>query len=312
MLAYAGLGTSVTEAVDLSELLRETRELLGASVSKDIAFELELPAEEPAVEADRTQLQQVLMNLLLNGAEAMSGSGTVAVTLREIDGSSVDWDDVVLAPSETAGRLFELRVRDGGAGMDSATLGRIFEPFFTTKFTGRGLGLAATLGILRQHGGGLSVESEPGKGTTFRLYFVPTDHQRLAARPSSPDVTAAEPCRVLLVDDEEEVRRAAKHMLEALGHEVGVAAEGIEALAHYDAAKGAFDVVLLDLTMPGMDGIATLEQFRERAPDLPVVLMSGYTEEDVRGRLRDDRTTFLPKPFRFERLREAVGAALRD
>ena len=252
------------------------------------------------------------MNLLLNGAEAMSGSGTVAVTLREVDGASVGWDEVVLAPSEMVGRLVEVQVRDRGMGMDRATLARMFDPFFTTKFTGRGLGLAATLGILRQHGGGLSVESEPGKGTTFRLYFVPTDHQRPAPRPSSPDEDPAEPCRVLLVDDEEDVRFAAMQMLEALGHEVRVAAEGIEALAHYDAAKGAFDLVLLDLTMPGMDGIATLEQFRERAPELPVVLMSGYTEEDVRSRLSDERTTFLPKPFRFERLREALAAALRD
>ncbi len=310
MLAYAGRGRAIKQSLQLAGLIRETRELLGASVSKDIRFELDLPAEVSAVEVDRSQMQQVLMNLLLNGAEAMSGQGMVSVALREIDGAAIPWEAAVLEPSERHGAMVEVTVTDRGVGMDETTMARIFDPFFTTKFTGRGLGLAATLGIVRQHGGGLAVESEPGRGTTFRLYLPSSNRANAAAAAAAPSRTELPPCRVLLVDDEVDVRDATGRMLEALGHEVALASEGVEALARFDAAQSGFDVVLLDLTMPGMDGIATLEQFRERAPELPVVLMSGYTEEDVRARMGDERTTFLPKPFHLEWLAEALRRAV--
>ncbi|MAC29096.1 MAG: hypothetical protein CMN31_24745 [Sandaracinus sp.] len=310
MLAYAGRGRSITEPLDLGALLQETRELLGASVSKDVEFELDLPQSVAAVEVDRAQMQQVAMNLLLNAAESMSGRGTVRVAVSEVEGSEVDWGGAVLAPEPADGRLVQVAVRDRGVGMDEATLARIFEPFFTTKFAGRGLGLAATLGILRQHGGGLAVTSEPGAGTTFRLFFHASERPSQPGHARVSEPTPMTPARVLLVDDEETVRGAAGRMLEALGHTVVGVGDGVEALARYDAANGDFDLLVLDLTMPGMDGIATLERFRQRAPALPVVLMSGYTEEDVRGRLRDERTAFLHKPFRFEQLEGALRSAM--
>jgi CheY-like chemotaxis protein len=309
MLAYAGRGRAVKESLQVAELLGEISELLRASVSKGIVFDLDL-GEVAAVEFDRSQLQQVLMNLLLNGAEATNGSGTVKVALREVEGSAVDWESVVVAPGDTRGPVVEIEVLDRGIGMDAATLGRIFDPFFTTKFTGRGLGLAATLGILRGHGAGLSVQSAPGEGTTFRLYLLPSTSPSELQPNVGTGAAASRPCRVLLVDDEAHVRAATECMLEALGHAVAAASEGAEALARYDAAQSHFDLVLMDLTMPGMDGIATLERLRQRSAELPVVLMSGYTEEDVRSRLADERTTYLSKPFSFDQLQQAIRLAI--
>ena len=310
MLAYAGRGQTVVELVDLSVLLRETKELLGASVSKDVSFDIVLPDAPPLVEVDRSQMQQVVMNLLINATEAMNGRGTVGVRITEVAGESVDWTGAKCVPEEIRGDFLEVVISDQGVGMDEATLSRLFEPFFTTKFAGRGLGLAATLGIMRQHGGGLVVTSEPDAGTVFRLYFRSSERTSQVQVKCETETEAVQACRVLLVDDEAGVRESTRRMLEALGHHVATARDGIEGMARYDAARSRFDLVLLDLTMPGMDGIATLEAFRERTPELPVILMSGYTEEDVRSRLKDERTTFLPKPFSFERLEEAIRAGL--
>ncbi len=311
MLAYAGRGRMAHEPLDLAEVIRETHELLSTSVSKDVAFSFDLPAEVPSVLGDRSQLQQVMMNLLLNGAEATQGDGHVTASARAILSDMVDWSEAILAPEPLNGELVELSVTDDGSGMDAETLERIFEPFFTTKFTGRGLGLAATLGILKNHGGGLIVRSEPGEGTTFQLYFRTT---RDTAQPSAPPPrpSSAGPLRVLVIDDEAAVRDATAKMFEVLGHTVTAFADAIEALDAHASADPPPELVVLDLTMPGMDGPTAYAELRERSDTLPVILMSGYSEEDVADLLAHPATAFLHKPFRFGDLERALSEAVAN
>jgi two-component system cell cycle sensor histidine kinase/response regulator CckA len=306
MLAYAGRGQSRREPLDIDEVLRMTHELVAPSVSKDLAFEIDVADGLPTVEGDRSQLQQVLMNLLLNAADASDESGRVTIRVRAVDGAAIDWSDAYRAPDLVEGPLVELTVRDRGQGMDADTLARIFEPFFTTKFTGRGLGLAATLGILETHRAGLFVESAPGEGTCFRLYF------RACREPSRPGPAAPEhasgPLRILLVDDEELVRRATGNMLGLLGHEVTGRADAADALATHASADPPFDLVVLDLTMPGMDGAEALERLRAKNPALPVILMSGYSKADVATHVAEPATAFLQKPFRLADLERALAS----
>jgi len=311
MLAYAGRGALVRERVGLPALLRETWQLVSASASKNVRVALELDADLRPVMGDRSQLQQVLMNLLLNAAEAMpEGAGTIRIRAGASDAASVDWSSAAVAPEPARGSMLWIEVTDDGVGMDDETRARIFEPFFTTKFTGRGLGLAATLGIVRGHGGGLRVESAAGRGTTFHLYLPVGDS---VAAPAFEEAAAAhEPARrrVLVVDDEPTVLQATASLLAASGYEVATAEDGLRALDVFEEA-GA-EVVLVDVTMPGLDGVETLARLRETGRAVPVVLMSGYAESDVARRVEgQDATYFLQKPFGFRQLHAVLAHALQ-
>lgn len=301
LLAYSGRGAVESRQLDLSFEVREMATLLRTAISKQATLEWDLSPELPPVTADPTQLRQIVMNLITNASDAL-GEESGTITLRT---------GVVESAKSDAGppALVFLEVSDTGCGMDTSTLQRIFDPFFSTKFTGRGLGLAAVIGIVESHQGHVRIRTAPGEGTTFRVVL-----------PAVPGEADAAPRRlsgagwrgrgtVLVVEDEEGVREVVGRMLERLGFLVITAVDGQDALRVLDAHDGAVTAVLLDLSMPRMGGPETIRLLRERSPDLPVVLMSGYTEQDVASKIldrTDGAVGFLQKPFLSEDLRSVL------
>jgi PAS domain S-box-containing protein len=310
LLAYAGGGPFRVEAIDLSKLAHGVMGLLRRSIPATLEIRAGLRPGLPLIEGDATQLQQVMMNLVINAAEAIGEgrTGTVQVNsgLQTVDEpfARKTYGSSRVEP----GRYVYLEVSDNGRGMDEVTQARIFDPFFTTKTMGRGLGLAAVLGIVTAHKGAVKVDSAPGRGASFRLLFpvasgasVEPEGRRSQARPGS--------ATVLIVDDEELVRRAAKQALERYGYAVRTASGGREALDIL-AQDDSIEVVVLDLTMPVMNGAETLECIRTMRPELPVVLSSGYNEADATQRFGGTPAVFLQKPYTVARLTEKVEAAL--
>jgi len=312
LLAYAGKGRFNVEALDVSAMVNEIQPLVEASAGKRARIQLEL-APHCFVSADPSQLQQIVMNLIINGAEAIpeGRTGTVTVRTREtrIDEEWMRTRRPVGAEQMSPGPHVCLEVQDDGAGMEPATVDRIFDPFFTTKFTGRGLGLAAVLGIVRGHHGGLTVESAVGRGTTFRIFLPHAGSAPpLKGQPSAP-AAARSDRYVLVVDDEEVVRRTARAGLENYGYRVLVAASGQEAVSLLERHNAGIGLVVLDLTMPGMDGAATFRALRKVRPHLTVILSSGYDEADVASRFHGERFAgFIKKPYTAAALANKVSA----
>jgi PAS domain S-box-containing protein len=314
MLAYSGKGKFIIESIDLSELISEMRHLLEASISKKAVLNTDLAEAPPRIRGDATQIRQVLMNLVINASEAIgdrSGVITVATGAKHCDRAFLDESLIEDKPPE--GRYAFLTVSDTGCGMDAETRRRVFEPFFTTKFTGRGLGMSAVLGIARGHKGALRLHSEPGAGTEFTLLFpVPPDAPAPPRLRAPADGTESElsGC-VLLVDDEETIRTLGRQMLERIGFEVLTAADGQDALSVYAAVGDRVDLVLLDFTMPRMDGEETLAELRRFDPAVRVVLSSGYSEHELTPRFSEQGLAgFIQKPYTLARLREQLGKAL--
>ncbi len=314
MLAYSGRGHFVVRPTDLNALVRENLPLLEVALPKAVRLLARLAPELPPVDADSGQLQQVLMNLVINAAEAIGergGSVTVSTGVRAVGAEDKALWRASGQPLEP-GPHVQLEVADDGPGMDEATLDRIFEPFFTTKFTGRGLGLAAVLGVVRGHKGALSVDSAPGRGTTFRVLLSPSPRAREAGEDSKP----AAPRRgttVLLVDDEEVVREMVGEVLEQAGLAVLRAEDGRRALDLFREARGRVDVVLLDLSMPGWSGEQTCRRLRELDPGVRVILSSGYDPDEARGRFGADAPAgFIQKPYRPEQLLAEIERCLES
>jgi len=311
MLAYSGHGRFRVAPLDLSALVVEMEQLLEASVSKKVVLESDLPADLPAVKADATQIRQVVMNLILNASEAIGGTkGTVSVSTRLVSledrGSAVEFPPDGLEP----GRYVCLEVRDNGCGMDAETQAKMFDPFSTTKFQGRGLGLAAVLGIVRGHKGAIVVSSEEGRGTTICVLLPAAEGPALSDRDAASDRDAWRGSgTVLVVDDEEIVRGVAREMLTERGFEVLTANDGRAGVELFKARSDDIVAVLLDLTMPEMGGEETLEAIRGIRPDAKVILSSGYAEEDLKKRFAGKGATgLLHKPFKVD----ALVKKLRD
>jgi PAS domain S-box-containing protein len=310
MLAYSGRGKFVIETVDISSLISEIAQLLSASISKRSKLILNLQSDLPAVEADATQLRQVIMNLITNASESIGDTtGEITVDTGR-DFFSHSWlDEAILGSEIPEGDYIFLRIKDTGCGMDEATLSRIFEPFFTTKFTGRGLGMAAVLGIIKGHHGAIRIRTAQGKGSEFTVILPPADHKTSARKPETG--TWRGNGTILLVDDEESIRSVSIQMLELLGFTAMSAADGEEALRIYAKKGDTIDLVLLDLTMPGMDGVQTLKMLRELNSDVRVVISSGYTEMEIGGRFRDMKILgFIQKPYDQTQLSEALQRAM--
>lgn len=308
MLAYSGKGRFVVGPADLSKVARDMALLLSSSLSKKVQLELDLPVGLPSIEGDVAQLQQVLLNLVTNASDAIGDRlGKIRIATGMTDLRPEDLADFLAEMTPTPGLHVFLKVSDTGCGIAPEAMTRIFEPFFSTKEAGRGLGLAALLGILRAHHGALRIASLPGGGTTFQLYFpsagVPVSaHEEIAKRQPA----LAQGLRVLLVDDEEHIRNSTCQLLEGMGCQVVLACDGVEALEKL-SSEAAFSIVVLDLMMPRKDGRQTLAELTQVHPNLPVVLCSGYTEHEIQGVWNG---VFLAKPYSREKLKAALQRAL--
>ena len=301
MLAYSGRGRFLVGPVDLSELVRETGRLLEVSIPKSASLKYELADGLPVVEADAAQIHQVVMNLITNASEAIGEEGG-SITVRT---GVIDVGPEYLAATDLGEGLPEgpyvfLEVSDTGRGMDRRTRAKLFDPFFSTKFAGRGLGLAAVLGIVRGHKGTIRVYSEPGEGTTFKVLLPFSD--RPADKADRPAPAPRDEWRgrgtVLIIDDEPAVCHVARVMLEKAGLTVMAAPDGQAGVELFRQHRDEIDAVLLDLTMPRMSGEETLRQLRRIREDVPVILTSGYDENHATRRFTSDRLAgFLQKPF---------------
>ena len=311
MLAYAGKGRFVVQTQDLSRLINDIIQLIRVSLSKKASIDLELAPNLPPVMADAAQVRQIVMNLVINASESIGDrAGRIVITTGVLRLDPDFFEDAVCSPENPAEDYVFLRVQDDGCGMTAAVRARIFEPFFTTKFTGRGLGLSATLGIIRGHKGALKVQSEPGRGSTFTV-LLPQVTDKLAV-PEAPATTATSwrgQGRILVVDDEAAVRVVARRALETLGFTVAVAQDGREAVEIFAANPASFVAVLMDLTMPQLNGLEAFAQMRQLHPSVRVLLMSGYDAQESTAHLAAQGLAgFLPKPFELAELCEKVRA----
>jgi two-component system cell cycle sensor histidine kinase/response regulator CckA len=313
MLAFSGKGRFVIDVFDLNALVLQNLTLLRASLSRNVSVQLELNREPSFVEADRAQIQQVIMNLLINASEAIGDRpGEVAIRTTIIERSESRFSaqtQAVIPP----GRYAVLEVRDNGGGMAPETVKRIFDPFFTTKFTGRGLGLAAALGILRGHGGDVEVISQPGLGTSFRI-FLPASARASSAEkePDSEALLRSSGQTVLVVDDELTVRNTATMALERRGFRVLVASNGAEALDVL-RSEPSISLVLLDLTMPVMTGEQAIPLIKAMKPGLPIILSSGFGETEISGRFASSGIAdFLQKPYSIAGIVSKVMRVLQE
>ncbi len=313
MLAYAGKGRFLVSRISLEALVRDTTPLLEHSISKRATLHFKFRSGVPDVDVDATQIRQIIMNLVVNASDALGANdGSIMVETCTMNRRDPQIARAVMAPPAGEGDFACLRVSDTGSGMNEETLAKIFDPFFTTKFAGRGLGLAAVLGIVRSHQGSLLVASTPGKGSSFTL-LLPAASSPLPKHEShAPFEGRSHPLAgtVLLIDDEEGVRAVAEQMFGAFGLKTLTAADGVEGLALFKQHQAAIALVLLDLTMPRMGGEEVLRHIRTLAPQLPVILTSGYNESSVPALATDDRVSFLQKPFSLAALRKQISLML--
>ena len=311
LLAYSGKGQYVIQPLDLSQLIREISSLIQVSLPKMVQLRLDLAAGLPLIEGDTSQIQQIIMNLVLNGAEAIGDkSGTVLVR-TEYCGTDPALPSYRPDEEFPAQNCVLLEVHDTGCGMDNETVDRIFDPFFTTKFTGRGLGLAAVSGIVRSHRGTIRVFSEPGQGSTFRVLFPAVGQPSVssAREHSTPDLKGNGV--VLVIDDEDVVRRAAEAALSRFGYSVLVAENGREGVEVFDRNAEQISLVLLDMTMPLMNGAEAIRHLRRIRPDIPVIASSGYSEMEASQRFHPyELSGFIQKPYTALSLAAKVKSAL--
>lgn len=307
MLAYSGKGKFVIANHDINDLLEEMLHILQVSISKKAVLRLNLTRPMPPVEADATQIRQIVMNLVINASEAIGDkSGVITITTGCMNCDHNYLKDVWLDENIGEGIYVFIEIADSGCGMDKETLAKLFDPFFTTKFTGRGLGMAAVLGIVRSHKGAVKVYSEPGKGSTFKIL--------LPASGNPAEIVNHDTCNdnwrgsgtVLLVDDEEAVRGIGAEMLKELGFNVVTANDGREALEIYRAGTD-ISFVLLDLTMPHMDGEQCFRELRMLNSDVKVIMCSGFSELEVTQKFAGKGLAgFIQKPYRLSVLRDSI------
>jgi signal transduction histidine kinase/ActR/RegA family two-component response regulator len=312
ILAYSGKPSVNLKPLDLSRLVGDMGALLQASATGRCELRLECAGELPAVEADGSQIRQVILNLVTNASEAVGdGEATVWVRTGVTQRSAADLRDT-LGSAATPGEYVYLEVADSGTGMDTATQARIFEPFFTRKSFGRGLGLAAVLGIVRAHQGALEVKSYPGEGTRIRALFPQSDRPALEpSEPSESTPTARGTGRILVVDDEEWVLEIAEAFLERAGFEVSTALGGTRGIEQFKTHSGAFDAVVLDLAMPDVSGDEVFKQLQELRAGIPVIAVSGYNEEVAAERFGTRGFAgFVRKPYEPEQLVEIVRSVI--
>ncbi len=313
LLTFSRRQSSQPVVVDAVEIVEQAASLLRRMAGESIRFEIERKIQSGWIKADPTQFHQVLMNLTSNARDAMPNGGRLSIRV-----DAVDFENrAARAPGTRAGKFVAIEVADTGVGMDENTRARAFEPFFTTKEHGTGFGLATAHGIVHQHGGSISVESEPGQGATFRIYWPRTDERPSGDADSvrSVEVVRSLPLRsnktVLVVEDEREVRRMVVEVLTAEGYRVMEADSGAAALDYCYSGRGPIDLLLTDVVMYGMNGREVADRLRECSPGIQVLFMSGYGENVIAMKgLIAEGVEFLAKPFRTDALTEKVRSLL--
>jgi PAS domain S-box-containing protein len=316
LLAYSGKGRFFVQPADVTTLVREISSLIQSSIPKKVQLTLDLCEDLPLVEMDSAQIQQLLMNLVINGAEAIgeerSGSVRVRTMLRDVDQQYIA-NNHFAHHAVLPGRYVAIQVQDDGCGMEETVQKHIFEPFFTTKFTGRGLGLAAALGIVRGHKGGIRIETQPGKGTMFEVLLPAGAQNRRESKGEELRRELRGAGSVLVVDDEELVRSLATAALTHFGYRVLEAVNGQDAVDVFRRHADEISLVLLDMMMPVMGGEEALEQIRAIRPGVPVIGSSGYSESVAKERFGGQGlASFLQKPYSARVLADRVKRVMHE
>ncbi len=320
LLAYSGKGQLDMRVLSINDIIRDVVSLSAISGTKSVQISFSVDDALPMVSADATQMRRLLLNLVINATEAIGeATGNITLSSERRSLSETDISSLDVGARLPAGDYVVLTVSDTGVGMDAATIERIFDPFFTTKFTGRGLGLSAALGIIQGHKGGLMIESQPGSGTTFQIFLPALDEALHAFASTTSDFASqahtpsASTGKILVIDDELFVRDVAEEALHQLGFETLTASNGLEGVNVFTAHKGEIIAILLDLSMPEMDGEAFYQRLQKLDAAMPVIIMSGFHEKDVSLRFdQRDKLLFMQKPFNIARLQEVVQSVLQD
>ncbi|MEM7331041.1 MAG: response regulator [Chloroflexota bacterium] len=310
LLAYSGRGQFRISSINLNAFVEENYHLFYVAIAKNVEIVREFSDNPVLINADLSQIQQVLMNLIINAAESYNGrSGRIIIkTGTENVQSGNQYNLKMTGDSLAPGKYAKIEVVDFGSGMDEATLSRIFDPYFTTKFTGRGLGLAAVLGIVRGHKGGIQIFSEVNTGTTFKL-LLPIAENLIEEKSNkeSKEINCKTDRVVLVIDDDERIRESLDDMLEIMDVQVLKASNGTTGINIFREYLSEINLVLLDLSMPGLSGEETHQKLHEISSDIPILLMSGYSESEVSERFVDSKFEgFLQKPYTFDVLVEHV------
>jgi PAS domain S-box-containing protein len=313
MLAYSGRGKFLLRSINLTTLVEEMTHLLSTVMDKKVVLEMNLDKDIPAIEADPSQIQQVVMNLLTNASDALGGqSGFVAVSTGVITCDKSDFSGFHFGEDLADGEYVFIEVTDSGHGIDEKGLGSIFDPFYTTKEGGRGLGLSAVIGIIRGHQGAIDVTSRPDKGTTFKILFPAGERPPEKADEEKPVHTDyMGEGTILVVDDERAVLEVARSILAEFGFNVITASDGLEALEVYEEYADEISLVLMDLTMPNLGGFEAFSQLKNFHKDIKVILSSGFTKEDAVSEFSDSGLVdFIQKPYSPEKLMSTIRKAL--
>lgn len=315
MLAFAGKGSFSTEIVNLETHITAMTKLLRSSISRKVEFNVVLDDTTEPIKIDLTQLRQVIMNLVINASEAIGDrDGTISIHIGTTTITNQVPDDIFPKNNLIDRRYSYLEVTDTGCGMDQETKIKIFDPFFTTKFPGRGLGLAAVLGIVRGCRGTIQVLSEPGKGTTIKVFFPTAEMPKSldSTHENDPDNSSLKGKKILVVDDEPMVRAVGTDLLERFGADAVCAEDGIKALELFKKNPQQFDCILLDHAMPHMDGKETFKRLKGIKDDVIVIMSSGYTELDLQDKLHGSTIAgFIQKPYEANKLKAALVDALK-
>jgi CheY-like chemotaxis protein len=314
MLTYTGKGRLSVSNFNLLKLINDTTSLLKVMISKKAVLEVNLPESLPLIEADPSQIDQILINLVINASESLENkSGTIRLSLDTQNCKKEYLERLILGKDLPEGEYVCLRVSDTGKGMSSETLERAFEPFFSTKNTGRGLGLSVLMGIVKSHRGALDVRSVPGEGTMFSVYFPTVTKTSKKARKV---VTKSKKewkgsGTIILADDEQTVLDMCKEMLEYLGFEVLIATDGVEAVDLYKKNHDKICCIILDLTMPNMDGEEALEEIQKLDASAKIIISSGYGEMQILQRFASKKlAAFIQKPYKLDGLKDILSTVL--
>ncbi|VAW42552.1 Chemotaxis protein methyltransferase CheR [hydrothermal vent metagenome] len=313
MLAYSGKGKFVIQQLNCNELVEEMTHMLEISISKKAVMKFNLADKVPPIEADATQIRQIIMNLVINASDAINDkSGIISITTGAMECDRDYLTETYIDEQLPEGIYSYIEVADTGCGMDEETKAKMFDPFFTTKFTGRGLGMAAVLGIVRGHNGALKIYSEPSRGTTIKLIFPIAANQDVKEKNEGrQDKNWQGKGLILLVDDEETIRAVGRQMLEYLGFSVITAADGQEATKTFKARAAEINLVLMDLTMPHMDGEEAYREMRRIDSTVQVIMASGYNEQEVTQRfVGKGLAGFIQKPFMIDDLRDILRQSM--